>query len=363
MSAPISLCMIVRNEEAVLARCLESAAGLYDELVLVDTGSTDGTPELAARAADRVFSFPWRDDFSAARNFAFDQARCPFCLWLDADDVILPPDREALLAVKEQALPAADVVMARYQTLGPDGAPVLSYYRERILRNVPWLRWTGAVHEAVPPRGTIVYTEAAVTHRKEGPGDPDRNLRILEGLRTSGRVFSPREQYYYGRELRDHHRFSEAVPVLEGFLERGQGWVEDQIGACQVLSNCYAALGRRRQAVRALLEALAYDGPRAEVCCGLGALAFQQEDWRSALRWYELALRCGQRASAGGFLRPDCHGYLPAFQIALCWWHLGDPVKAAQWNEQAASFRPGDPSCRQNAAFFAGLAENGPPRA
>ena len=193
MSAPISLCMIVRNEEAVLARCLESAAGLYDELVLVDTGSTDRTPELAARAADRVFSFPWRDDFAAARNFAFDQARCPFCLWLDADDVILPADREALLAVKEQALPAADVVMARYQTLGPDGIPVLSYYRERILRNVPWLRWTGAVHEAVPPRGQIVYTEAAVTHRKERPGDPDRNLRILEGLRASGRVFSPRE--------------------------------------------------------------------------------------------------------------------------------------------------------------------------
>ena len=99
----ISLCMIVRNEIEVLERCLKSAAGLYDELVIVDTGSEDGTPELARQFTQRVFSFPWRDNFSAARNFAFDQAVSAYCMWLDADDVLLPADRDAFLAVRSAA--------------------------------------------------------------------------------------------------------------------------------------------------------------------------------------------------------------------------------------------------------------------
>ena len=63
--ASVSLCMIVKNEEDVLERCLESAAGLADEIIIVDTGSIDRTREIATRFTDRIFDFPWRDDFSA----------------------------------------------------------------------------------------------------------------------------------------------------------------------------------------------------------------------------------------------------------------------------------------------------------
>ncbi len=395
----ISLCMIVRNEIEVLERCLKSAAGLYDELVIVDTGSEDGTPELARQFTQRVFSFPWRDNFSAARNFAFDQAVSAYCMWLDADDVLLPADRDAFLAVKAQELPAADVVMARYQSLRPDGSPALSYYRERILRNVPWLRWAGVVHEAIPPAGNVVYTEAAVTHQKERPGDPDRNLRILEGLRGAGRNLSPREQFYYGRELLDHGRFREAARELESFLTLGWGWRENNIEACRLLSACYRSLGQSRLALRALLESLAFDAPRAEVCCDLGnlfnnieacrllsacyrslgqsrlalralleSLAFDapraevccdlgnlflaRKDYAAAARWYERALSCHRDDRSGAFIQPDCYGYLPAIGLCQCWYHLGDPVRAEAWNERAEAFRPGDPACRHNRAFF-----------
>ena len=70
----ISLCMIVRNEEAVLGRCLDSVADLVDEIILADTGSTDRTKAIAAEYAAKVYDFPWCDDFSAARNFAVSQA-------------------------------------------------------------------------------------------------------------------------------------------------------------------------------------------------------------------------------------------------------------------------------------------------
>ena len=70
----ISLCMIVRDEEAVLGRCLESVKGIVDEIVIIDTGSLDGTKEEAARYTDQIYDFVWRDDFAAARNEAFSKA-------------------------------------------------------------------------------------------------------------------------------------------------------------------------------------------------------------------------------------------------------------------------------------------------
>lgn len=84
----ISLCMIVRNEEDVLGRCLASAADLMDEIIIVDTGSTDHTKEIAAEYTEKIYDFPWIDDFSAARNTAFSKANCDYCMWLDADDIL-----------------------------------------------------------------------------------------------------------------------------------------------------------------------------------------------------------------------------------------------------------------------------------
>ena len=78
--ATISLCMIVKNEEAVLDRCLSSVSDLVDEIIVVDTGSTDRTREVAARFTRQIYSFPWRDDFAAARNESFSHASMDYCI-------------------------------------------------------------------------------------------------------------------------------------------------------------------------------------------------------------------------------------------------------------------------------------------
>ena len=98
----VSLCMIVKNEEDVLERCLNSVSDLVDEIVIVDTGSTDRTKEIAARFTRLVLEFPWRDDFAAARNESFAHASMDYCMWLDADDVLLEADREAAEAAREE---------------------------------------------------------------------------------------------------------------------------------------------------------------------------------------------------------------------------------------------------------------------
>ena len=97
----ISLCMIVKNEEDTLARCLDCIKDIVDEIIIVDTGSTDLTKEIAKNYTNLVYDFKWIDDFSAARNFSFSKATKDYCLWLDADDVISKKNQEKLKKLKE----------------------------------------------------------------------------------------------------------------------------------------------------------------------------------------------------------------------------------------------------------------------
>lgn len=129
----VSLCMIVKNEEAKLNQCLSSARDIADEIVVVDTGSGDGTKGIAARYTDKIYDFEWIDDFSAARNYAFSKATMEYILWLDADDLLLPEDRERLLKLKRELSPEVDAVMMKYNTgFDEKGNVVFSYFRERL---------------------------------------------------------------------------------------------------------------------------------------------------------------------------------------------------------------------------------------
>lgn len=348
--------MIVRDEEDVLARCLDSAAGLADEVIIVDTGSTDGTKAVAARYTDKVFDFPWADDFAAARNFSFDQASCDYCMWLDADDVLEEADRAVFLRERAGLGPGVDVVMMPYHTgFDEAGRPTFSYYRERLVKNGQGMRWKGPVHEVVETRGPVVYWEAAVSHRKTRPSDPDRNLRIFQGLLEKGGELDPRQQFYYARELYYHRQYAEALAVLDAFLEEGQGWLENCIDACRHRAYCLYGLGRGDEALQALFQSFCYDLPRAEACCDIGQHFMDRQAWGQAAYWYIRALDCKRVDSRGGFVSPDAYGYIPYLQLCVCSSRLGDQQAACAYNEKAAAIKPGSQAVAYNRAYFESL--------
>ena len=346
----ISLCMIVRDEEAVLARCLESVRGVADEIVVVDTGSVDATKEIARRFTDKIYDFVWTDDFSEARNFAFSKGTKDYLFWLDADDVLLEEDRK-------ETLPAdTDAVLLNYNTgFDPQGRPVFSYFRERLFRRSCGFLWKGAVHEAVEISGNVRYENISVTHSKLKHPDSDRNLRIYEKQKAQGKPFSPRDLFYYGRELYYHRRDSDAAEVLEQFLRDGQGWLENNVEACHVLSAVYERMGEKDRALRTLFRTLTYDSPRAEICCEIGRLMMEKEEYRAAIFWYETAAAQKPDILRGGFVQLDCYGYIPFLQLCVCCDRLGDYNAAHEYNLRALRIRPNDPAALSNEAYFQSL--------
>ena len=107
-----SLCMIVKNEEVVLKDCLDSLRDLMDEIIIVDTGSTDRTKEIAAQYTDKIYDFEWCNDFAAARNFAFSKATGDYIYSADADEYIDEQNRVRFKALKQVLVPEVEIVLS-----------------------------------------------------------------------------------------------------------------------------------------------------------------------------------------------------------------------------------------------------------
>lgn len=352
----ISLCMIVKNEEVHIARCLDSIADLVDEIIIVDTGSTDRTVEIAGKYTSNVYSYPWKDDFSAARNESFSKATMDYCMWMDADDILEDSQKGQFLQLKQSLPPDIDIVMMKYHTSFDEaGNPSFSYFRERWIRNCTQYRWIGAVHEVIPLNGRMIYADLAICHKKLNEGDPDRNLKIYQKMIADGKVLDPRQQYYYGRELYYHKQYQEAVRIFEQFLLSPDGWAENKIEACSICASCYFQLGQEQSALNTLLRSMSFDLPRAELCCEIGNYFLEHNLLKNAIYWYETALHTPKNETSGGFILPDCYDYIPLLQLCVCYDKLGDRKKAAAYNEKAGACKPYSQPYLHNKQYFDSL--------
>lgn len=346
----LSVCIIVRDEEEVIARCLTCVARFADEIIVVDTGSVDKTVEEAEKFTDKIYRFKWIDDFSAARNFSFEKATCDYVMWIDADDVISEENCTRIRnLVNGEPFDMAYLVYAA----GFDGdTPTYLYNRERIFRRSCNYRFSGAVHEAVIPRGKIVYSEARIDHKKVKKGDPLRNLTIYQKQISTGVVLDERAKFYYGRELMFNGMYREAAAVLENYLD-GTGWVENKIEACFNLYSCYSELKDSEKALVCLLKSLKFSTPRPRFCCILGGIFFEKNETLSAIYWYERALECKEDIlGAGGFVNADYSEYIPCLQLCVLYDRLGEYKKAYEFNERAGKVKPHSAEYNYNRQYF-----------
>jgi GT2 family glycosyltransferase/tetratricopeptide (TPR) repeat protein len=226
----VSLCMIVRNEEANLPACLQSAADLVQETVIVDTGSTDATKDIAQRFHAKVHDFPWIDSFAAARNESIRHATGDWIFWLDADDR-LDEENRGRLRTLFSGLRDENVAYDMKCLCLPDPvsktATVVDHIR--LFRNHPDLRWKYRVHEQILPairrlKGEIRWSDVVIHH--VGYQDPvfrrkklvDRDLRLLE-LENAEQPDEPFVLFNLGSVYQELGRMNESLPLLRRSLE------------------------------------------------------------------------------------------------------------------------------------------------
>lgn len=344
----ISLCMIVKNEELTLSRCLTSIKNFVDEIIIVDTGSTDNTKQLAKQFTNKIYDYDWEDDFSKARNFAFSKANCKYIMWLDADDVVPKSTLQYLIKNKQQL--NADVYMLKYDIAFKNNKPTFSYFRERIIKNCKNAIWQGVVHECITPFGIVEKINKSIHHKKLKQSSKTRNLNIYKNLKKS-RPLSAREQYYYARELFDHKKYTPCIKELTSFLKRNDAWVENKIDACFVLAKCYNQLNDEDKMFDALLLSFKHDTPRANFCCFLGDYHLKHKNFEVATYWFLQATKCKDITHKGGFVEKFYYNYYPYLQLCVCYYNLGDFEKANNYNEKAGKIFESD-IVKHNRKFF-----------
>ncbi len=348
----ISVCMIVKNEEQVLGRCLDGVKEFADEIIIVDTGSTDRTKKVAQNYTNQVYDFTWIDDFAAARNFAFSHATKEYIFWLDADDVITAENGQKILQLKQSLDWSVDAVTMNYNlAFDMYGNVTTSLRRNRLVKRSKQFQWIGAVHEYLSVYGLIIDSDIAINHQSEWH-DSERNLRIYEKRLAAGELFSARDQYYYANELYDHQKYEKAIKWYQIFLENGRGWVEDNLSACRRLVQCFYQLDDVENAEKYIFKSFIYDTPRAEFCCILGRHFQGKGNFRQAAFWYKLATQLEKPLETKGFMDHTAWTWLPHLELCVCYDHLGKYELAYQHNEIAAQFIPDDSSVLQNRDYL-----------
>ena len=311
----ISLCMIVKNEESILGRCLNSVVDLIDEIIIVDTGSKDRTKEIAAGFTDKIYDFEWVDDFSAARNFAFSKASMEYIYSADADEVLSPENRESFRLLKETLLPEIEIVQMKYgnQLQFQTVYNFDEEYRPKLFKRKRDFVWEEPVHEAVRLTPVVYDSDIVITHL---PSDSHakRDLEIFRKQCAAGYRLPQRLHDLYARELMmagDREDFAGAAGFFRASAADIERSSEEIAEACCVVARA-ARLAEDVVMFFKYASKIIAEKACSEICYELGQFYEDIEDYEEATVWYYnavyetqpiLDLRTGGRFGLEGLIR------------------------------------------------------------
>lgn len=219
----ISLCMIVKNEEKHLPRCLASVSAHVDELVVVDTGSSDGTLDVARRYGAKLSFFSWTGDFSEARNYALSLVQGSWVLFLDADEELIIPQKDVCLkTICEKT--DTDAFSVPIRNFHQDGSFDV-HYAVRLFRKLPGIRFEGRAHEVVDTwlirfGRKIISAPFIINHYGYAISQEDLRRKLLRNLESLQRQLAenpkdPVAHYRVGSTLYDLGDRDEARRALK----------------------------------------------------------------------------------------------------------------------------------------------------
>ena len=324
--------MIVKNEERILARCLDSVKDLVDEIVIVDTGSADNTRQIAAGYTDKVYDFAWIDDFSVARNFAFSKATKEYIYSADADEVLSEENRQRFRRLKETLLPEIEIVQMKYGNQLQNGT-VYNFdeeYRPKLFRRLRSFVWEEPIHETVRLEPVVYDSDIVITHMPE-QNHAGRDLANFRKQIAQGRQLSRRLYGMYARELflaGEAQDFLEAESYFQVEAASPDRSADEITEGCCVAARAARLRGDTVSFFKYTSKVIAGDGC-SEICCEMGHFYEEASDTEEAAVWYYnaayetqpvLALRSSTEEPLEGLIR--------------CYEQLGLPEEAESYREE-----------------------------
>ena len=243
--------MIVKDEEECIEECLKSIVG-FDEIVILDTGSTDRTKEIVAKYPCRYIEkqYEWNDNFAEARNAAMQYTSAAWLLVIDADEIFvgnIDAIRDAINKhINESAFKVNTVARGDYNQ---------RHHSVRIHKNSPKVFWSGACHNYLSVSGPVIDgAEVHYGYSAAHQNDPDRALRILSKI-VKNNPSCTREKYYLAREYYYRKDYKLAIYYLKYYLEKAWFWAEIA-DAHMMLAKCFLALNDIKSAKKECLEVI-----------------------------------------------------------------------------------------------------------
>lgn len=335
--------LIVKNEERDLPRCLRSIESVVDEVVVVDTGSTDRTIEVACStigrpvhartytgASRRDESGDWKLwDFGKARNVFVDEIErldADWALWMDADDELVTPSNLRRACWWDEH----DVYGVQIES---GGQP---WVHHRLWRTGRGVRFEGRCHEYPTIGGlrTMTLVDSVIRHDAtpgSGEGANARNLRIL--AEEFAEAPTPRVAFYLGSTHKDAGRWRDAIAWYARRIDMGEAYRDEWLFAHLYKGRCERAAGDVAAAERTLLEAVAHERGWGEFWAELSYLAYDQERWNASLGYALLAL--APLPPTMLWREPDKYADQPMRMISLCYEQVGDLRNALEWAQRA----------------------------
>jgi GT2 family glycosyltransferase/tetratricopeptide (TPR) repeat protein len=354
----LSLCMIVRDNARTIRACLESIRDWVDEMVIVDTGSQDETPRIAAELGARVFHVPWCDSFSVARNESLKHARGAWVFWMDSDDTIDADNGRRLQELsRAEAAPGVLGYVVQVHCPGPDkdgSEDVTVVDHVKLFHNRPDLRFEGRIHEQIIPAirrlgGEVVWTDLFVVHSgydhtPEGQQKKlKRDLRLLH-LELAEQPEHPFTLFNLGMTYTDVERHEEAIDYLRRCIHCSGDGESHLRKAYSFLVSCHEALGQTENAWGACEEGLAKFPLDAELRFRKAILLHQRGQHAEAAQTYRELFQVQEERHFQSVVA-GLTGFLARHNLALVYRDMGDATREEeQWRlvvGEKPTYRPG----------------------
>lgn len=339
----LSACLIVRDNEDTIRACLASLRPWVDEIVIVDTGSTDRTIEICREYGARVFHFTWCDDFSAARNESIRHARGEWIFWMDSDDTISPECGRMLRELADSQHPEGVLgYVMKVHCPGQaddDGYTVVD--QVKLFPNRADLRWEWRLHEQIlmairRAGGEVLFTDIYVTHSGSVQTPEarrrklERDFRIL-ALEYKERPHHPFVLFNLGMTHADAGNYAEAIRHLNHCLEVSAPGESQVRKTYALLVTSHSGAGDHRSAWEACRKGLEVYPDDPELSFRAGALQHHFGQLNASERYYRQALESREQTYFAS-IDPGIRGFKARQNLALVYQDLGELEQAAeQW--------------------------------